>query len=165
MREETRFSPPISRLRAWAMLANLAQYESWHPEYRFGGGVVGLGKKVEFTARFFGRSTQVDALIVAHERSGSIRWKLGTFPFFTMEEGYKLTEDASGLHVRHSVECKGLFGAPAAAFVRAGIRRRMQLQDTSFLVAVRRLSRAGPAGNRHKRRTTAATKGRSVNDD
>ena len=92
MREETRFSPPISRLRAWAMLANLAQYESWHPEYRFGGGVVGLGKKVEFTARFFGRSTQVDALIVAHERSGSIRWKLGTFPFFTMEEGYELTE-------------------------------------------------------------------------
>ncbi len=54
MRKETIFSPQISHLRAWTLLADLNRYEAWHPHYCFGAGVVELGNKIDMTWTLMG---------------------------------------------------------------------------------------------------------------
>lgn len=75
MREETIFSPQISRMRAWGLLADLNQYEAWHPHYRFGPCVIELGNKIDMTWSVMGKHASLEAKIVAHQKPDSIRWR------------------------------------------------------------------------------------------
>jgi len=163
MREETMFSPQISRLRAWTLLADLNRYEAWHPHYRFGAGVVELGNKIDMTWTLMGKQASLEARIVANDKPDIIRWRAATLPLFSIEEGYEIYEDETGLHVRHSFECKGILGLLARPLA-TGLRRQMRTQDASFMAAVKRTVRAVSPVNRHKRRSLSVIKGRGKSD-
>lgn len=163
MREETIFSPQISRLRAWTLLADLNRYEAWHPHYRFGPGVVELGNKIDMTWTLMGKQASLEAVIVANENPDTIRWKASTFLLFSIEEGYEIFEDETGLHVRHSFECKGILGLLARPLA-GGLRRQMKIQDARFMAATKRTVRSVAPANRHKRRALKVTKGKERRD-
>jgi hypothetical protein len=162
MREETIFSLPVTRLRAWTLLSDLPGFEAWHPDYRFSGGVVGLGNKLDMVWLIMGKPARFTVRITKLEKADTICWKMGSFPFWTIEEGYSFFEEHGALKVRHSFECKGLFSV-MSAFVRTGVCRRMATQDNYALTVAKRMFRAVPASNRHKRRAAGA-KTRDVND-
>lgn len=162
---ETAFRLNMTALRAWVLLADLAGYVKWHPTYRFIGPMHTSGAIILSWRMFGDRRVQMHADIDRLEKPSIVSWTYGVRPLMTMHEVYELQADGSHVDVRHRVECRGFFGRLTGLLLRRGVRNTMRMQDAAFLAHAKRHMRAGPLGNRHRRRANLSQKNRKAAND
>lgn len=164
MIEETVFTAPISQLRSWSFISELAGFEHWHPHYRF-GRLNAQATHAQLSFRLFDwRRVRLWVEIDNIDKPHGFGWRGQISSFFKFSERYEILPAKTGSEVRHVFEVRVGLGNIAGWLSRPTIREEMQEHDVALLKALKKRSLRPPHGKTQlKLVSTAPTRG-SAND-
>ncbi|KKW90869.1 hypothetical protein YP76_17770 [Sphingobium chungbukense] len=164
MIEETVFTAPISQLRSWSFISELAGYEHWHPNYRF-SQLNAQATHAQLSLKLFDRRRARLWIEIDHiNKPQGFGWRGQISGLFKFSERYEILPAKTGAEVRHIFELRGGLGSILGWFSRRTIREEMQEHDCALLKALKKRALRPPHGKAQlKLVSTAPTRG-SAND-
>lgn len=149
---ETRL--PVPPAQAWRVVADVDQYEIWHPYLTLKRDPDDPAKLFYTHRRGHVRRFTIDADLVRLEPPRAIAWKIGVGRLLELEESIDVEVATGGTRLRHGIRCSGLASRLVPPRLRKGLLAMLVAIDTALSAHLKHPAATLPRPPASKRKTS-----------